>query len=112
MSVMDNHGVVCVRMSIPAVRKKNYRAEIHRAAPELREAFVLNANVFHLFRIGRRLYQRHFLIHRYLNFAAASGIDMDLDGFAIEVAGLSVPVLAFSLIHRHFYRTAIGAMER
>ena len=112
MPVVHEHRVARVGMRVPALRQEHDRAEEHRAAPELREAIVLHAQVLHLRGVLRRRGRRNLLVHRDPDFAAARGVDVHLHRLAVEVARLRVPVLSLALVHRHLDRVAVAAVER
>ena len=111
MPVVDDQRIVRVGVRIEAFGQKHVRAEIHRAAPEIRQELALDAYVLDVLRILRRLDRRNHLVESQLNGLAAAGIDFDLLRLAVEVAGRAAPLLAFAPIHGQFDRVSVFASE-
>ena len=110
--MVHEQRVARVGMRVPPRREQHDGAEMHRPAPELREAIVLHAEILDLLRVRVACRDgRHLLVHRDRDLAAGGGIEVHLRRLAVEVAGLPVPVLPLALVHRHLDRMAVRAME-
>src|SRR4029079_308425 len=92
-------------------RQQNVRAEINRAAPEPTEQFALNADVVDVLRLGRRRNGRDDLVElQRKRWDPKPGVDPDPSRRAVEIPGLSLPVLALTHVGRELHDVSVRAM--
>src|SRR5215203_4644375 len=84
---------------------------MHRAAPEFRQSFALNLDVFDVLRVFRWLDGFNHAVERDRNGGLCARVDADLFWFAIEITGRTVPLLAFAAIHWQFDGVTVGAFK-
>jgi hypothetical protein len=114
---------VGVGVLVEAIGQKDPCAEKDVAAPEVAELFALEAH--ELEPLGAGVFGGHDqwvlvgafdggndLVECELDGLRAVGVEVELDWLVVEVAGLSVPVLAFAFIRRQPDGFAGGEVER
>ena len=122
MILIDNQRIVGVGMFVEAIGKQNPGAEVYLLTPELAQHIALEAHVlepfcgwFSLgdhFRVQVRAGDRgNYLVERELDRRMCMGIEVELEGLVVEIAGFQVPVLALAPVRRQPEALSIGQME-
>lgn len=101
-----------VGVLVKTIGQEDDGANVHRPPPEIAEELTLQLNVLDVLRVLRRLDGRYRFVQANANGGGRSGVEVNLGGLAVEVAGFAIPVLPFPLIHREFQGAAVGAVER
>ena len=111
VTVIDDEGITRVGVLIESLGQEDVRAEIHRAAPELRQPLALDLHVLDV--PGRRWIRnrRDHLVEADPNRLGALRVEGDFPGRRVEVAGRLVPLLPFAAVHRQLHGVAVRALE-
>ena len=101
-----------VRVLVEAFGQQHVRAEVHRPAPELRQALALDALVLDVLRRRRIGDRRDHLVERDRDRRVRAGSIVICTRRAVEIARRAVPLLPLAAIHRQLDDVAVGAAER
>ncbi len=104
-----NSGITSLRVFRVALGKQYGRIDVDRMAPECRQFFAANANVFHPFRIGRSFGGRDHMVDGYVELPARP--EMNLLYAAIKISRRVVEELLFAIIQMNPNRVAIGTVN-
>ena len=112
VAVEDAERVAGFGVLLKAFGEQHVRAQVHRATPKLGEPLTLNANMFDILGVLWFLHRRNFLIQRDLNRSGLRRVNRYLLRSAVQVAGRTVPLLPFALIHGELNGMAVGELKR
>ena len=112
VAVIDDERIACVGMSIESLREQDMRAQVHVAAPELREPLATQPHMFDVLRIRRIGDRRDDRVELDPDWTAAPAVPANLPRRAVEVARRELPLLALAAVHRQLDHVAGGEAER
>src|SRR5688572_10106401 len=91
MAVKDRERITRFGMFVETSRQQDVRAEVHRSAPELRQAFALNLDVLDVLRVFRRLDWWNHLIESQSD--PHPRLDTHLLRRAVKISRRAIPLL-------------------
>ena len=111
MALVNKERIMRRRMLIETCGQKDRGTEVHRLSPEGGEELALDAEMFDVLGVLRRLDRWNFLVQQDADGRGGSRIDMQEQRPVVEIPRLHVPFLAFAAFGRELDGVTVGAMK-